>query len=41
MTSLLTDVDRLTTLVASLSLLALGVYSARESTRVAGRAFDR
>lgn len=40
-TSLLTDVDRLTTLVAGLSLLALGVYSARESTRVGGKAIDR
>lgn len=40
-TSLLTDVDRLTTLIAGLSVLALGVYSAREGTRVGGRAIDR
>ncbi len=40
-TALLTDSDRLTTLIAGLSVLALGVYSAREGTRVAGRAFDR
>ncbi len=39
--ALLTDTDRLTTLIAGLSVLALGVYSAREGTRVAGRAFDR
>lgn len=39
--ALLTDSDRLTTLIAGLSVLALGVYSAREGTRVAGRAFDR
>ena len=41
MTSLLTDTERLTTLIAGLSVLALGVYSAREGTRVGGRAFDR
>ncbi|EIE18960.1 AAA-domain-containing protein [Coccomyxa subellipsoidea C-169] len=40
-TSLLTDVDRMTTLIAGLSILALGVYSARESTRVGGKAIDR
>ena len=40
-TALLTDADRLTTLIAGLSVLALGVYSAREGTRAAGRAFDR
>lgn len=40
-TSLLTDTERLTTLIAGLSVLALGVYSAREGTRVGGRAFDR
>jgi hypothetical protein len=40
-TALLTDVDRMTTLVAGLSLLALGVYSARESTRVVATAIDR
>ena len=39
--ALLTDADRLTTLIAGLSVLALGIYSAREGTRVAGRAFDR
>ena len=41
MTSLLTDVDKLTTLIAGLSVLALGVYTAREGTRVGGRAIDR
>lgn len=40
-TSLLTDRDKLLTAVGGLSLLALGVYSAREGTRVAGKAFDR
>lgn len=39
--SLLTDRDRLGTAVAGLTLLALGVYSAREGTRVAGQVFSR
>ncbi|PSC70197.1 ATPase family AAA domain-containing 3-B [Micractinium conductrix] len=38
---LLTDRDRLLTAVGGLSLLALGVYSAREGTRSAAKAFDR
>ena len=40
-TSLLTDMDKLTTLIAGLSVLALGIYTAREGTRVGGRAIDR
>ena len=40
-TALLTDADKLVVTVAGLTALALGVYSAREGTRVAGRAFDR
>ena len=40
-TALLTDTNMLTAAVASLTLLALGVYSAREGTRAAGRVFDR
>jgi hypothetical protein len=39
--SLLTDRERLGVAVAGLSVAALGIYSAREGTRVAGRAFDR
>ena len=39
--ALLTDRDRLGTAVAGLTLLALGVYSAREGTRVAGQVFSR
>lgn len=39
--SLLTDRERLGTAVAGLTLLALGVYSAREGTRVAGQVFSR
>lgn len=38
---LLADRDKLLTAVGGLSLLALGVYSAREGTRVAGKAVDR
>ncbi|KAK9789371.1 hypothetical protein WJX73_007444 [Symbiochloris irregularis] len=40
-TALLTDTNMLTAAVAGLTLLALGVYTAREGTRVAGRVFDR
>ena len=39
--ALLTDRERLGTAVAGLTLLALGVYSAREGTRVAGQVFSR
>lgn len=39
--ALLTDKERLGTAVAGLTLLALGVYSAREGTRVAGQVFSR
>ena len=38
---LLTDRDKLISAVGGVSLLALGVYSAREGTRVAGKAFER
>lgn len=38
---LLTDRDKLITAVGGVSLLALGVYSAREGTRVAGKTFER
>ena len=38
---LLADRDKLLAAVGGLSLLALGVYSAREGTRVAGKAVDR
>ncbi len=40
-TSLLTDPVRLTTAVAGTSLLFLGIYTAREGTRVVGKAIDR
>ncbi|GAB4815326.1 hypothetical protein N2152v2_002372 [Parachlorella kessleri] len=39
--SLLTDRDKLLTFVGGATLLALGVYSAREGTRVAGKGIDR
>lgn len=39
--ALLTDKERLGTAVAGLTILALGVYSAREGTRVAGQVFSR
>lgn len=39
--SLLGDKDRLFRAVGALSLLAVGVYSAKEGTRVAGRTFER
>ncbi|KAL4450227.1 hypothetical protein ABPG77_010896 [Micractinium sp. CCAP 211/92] len=39
--SLLTDRDKLLAAVGGLSLLALGVYSAKEGTRSAAKAFDR
>lgn len=39
--SLLADKDRLLRAIGGLSLLALGVYSAREGTRVAGKTFER
>ena len=39
--ALLTDKERLTTAVAGLTVLALGVYSAKEGTRVAGQVFSR
>ena len=39
--ALLTDKERLGTAVAGLTVLALGVYSAREGTRVAGQVFSR
>ncbi|KAL4854855.1 ATPase family AAA domain-containing protein 3 [Chlorella vulgaris] len=39
--SLLTDRDKMLGAVGGLSLLALGVYSAREGTRSAAKAFDR
>jgi len=38
---LLTDSGKLISLVGGLSLLALGVYTSREGTRVAGKAFER
>lgn len=38
---LLTDSTKLVSLVGGLSLLALGVYSSRETTRVAGKAFEK
>lgn len=38
---LLTDQNKLISAVGGVSLLALGVYSAREGTRVAGKAFER
>ena len=38
---LLTDKDKLISFVGGASLLALGVYSAREGTRVGGKAFER
>ena len=38
---LLTDSTKLVSLVGGLSLLALGVYSSREATRVAGKAFEK
>jgi len=38
---LLSDRDKLLTAIGGVSLLALGVYSAREGTRVAGRTFER
>ena len=40
-TSLLSDPVRLTTAVAGTTLLFLGIYTAREGTRVAGKAIDR
>lgn len=39
--ALLTDKERLTTAVLGLSVLALGVYTAREGTKVAGQVFSR
>ena len=39
--SLLGDSDKLLAAVAGFTALALGVYSAREGTRVAGRVFER
>ncbi|KAK9844676.1 hypothetical protein WJX74_005413 [Apatococcus lobatus] len=39
-TSLLSDPVRLTTAVAGTTLLFLGIYTAREGTRVAGKAID-
>ena len=39
--ALLTDKDKLGTALAGLTVLALGVYSAREGTRVAGQVFSR
>lgn len=38
---LLTDSTKLVSLVGGLSLLALGVYSSREATRVGGKAFEK
>jgi ATPase family AAA domain-containing protein 3A/B len=38
---LLSDRDKMLTAVGGLSLLALGVYGAREGTRAAGKTFDR
>ena len=38
---LLSDSNKLISLIGGVSLLALGVYSAREGTRVAGKAFER
>jgi Domain of unknown function (DUF3523) len=40
-TALLTDTTRLMTAIGGLTLLALGVYSTRESVRVAGKSLDR
>lgn len=39
--ALLTDREKLGTALAGLTVLALGVYSAREGTRVAGQVFSR
>ena len=39
--ALLTDKEKLGTALAGLTVLALGVYSAREGTRVAGQVFSR
>ncbi|KAI7840123.1 hypothetical protein COHA_006164 [Chlorella ohadii] len=39
--NLLTDRDKLLTAVGGLTLLAVGVYSAREGTKSAAKAFDR
>ena len=40
-TAVLTDRDKLIAGVGGLSLLALGVYSAREGTRTAAQLFSR
>lgn len=39
--AILTDKEKLGTALAGLTVLALGVYSAREGTRVAGQVFSR
>ena len=39
--SLLGDTDKLVAAVAGCTALALGVYAAREGTRVSGRIFER
>ena len=41
MTVLLTDKQKLTAAIAGFTVLALGIYSSREGTKVAGRAIDR
>ncbi len=39
--NLLSDKQKLTAAVGGLTVLALGVYTSKEGTRVAGRAIDR
>ena len=41
MTNLLADKQKLTAAVGGLTVLALGIYTSKEGTRVAGRAIDR
>ena len=41
LTNLLSDKQKLTAAVGGLTVLALGVYTSKEGTRVAGRAIDR
>ena len=40
-TSLLADKQKLTAAVAGASILALGIYTSKEGTKVAGKAIDR
>lgn len=41
LTNLLSDKQKLTAAVGGLTVLALGIYTSKEGTRVAGRAVDR